>query len=596
MSPRKKSPSSSPRSLARRRKSEPPSVTLGQRAQAPGVTLQSYEVGALPLINHILERMQLEQLLQKHLPEDDPRCEFPTPRALLVLVRNVLVSREPVYAVGEWAARYAPDLLNVWPEQMALLHDDRLGRCLTRLFAGTGPELLLAVVRHVIQEFDVGLDELHNDSTTVSFYGAYADAAAEGHRLGRATPAITFGHSKDHRPDLKQLLYILTVSDDGGVPLYFTSASGNVVDDQTHCATWQLLCQLVGGPEFLYVADCKLASAENLAYIAHRHGRFVTVLPRTNGEDEQFSARLRAAPDALRWLPLYDVTDEDGQVRDRLSVCADELLSADGYRLLWYRSTRKAELDQVARSRRVQRAWVALGDLRTRLQGPRTRFRERTKVQQAVDAILAECAVTDWVRVQIAEQEEATYKQAQPGRPSSQTKYRKETRTRFQLTWQLDPAAIAAAEREDGLFPLLTNDRQLTAEEVLRAYKRQPLIEKRFSQFKTDFAVAPVYLKDIGRIQGLLAVYFFVLLVQTLLERELRRAMAREKLESLPLYPEDRPCSRPTTYRIIEIFEPIRRHVLCMGDAEPQLLMTELSPLHRHIIRLLGLSPTDYGC
>jgi transposase len=217
-------------------------------------------------------------------------------------------------------------------------------------------------------------------------------------------------------------------------------------------------------------------------------------------------------------------------------------------------------------------------------------------VQQAVDAILAECAVTDWVRVQIAEQEEATYKQAQPGRPSSQTKYRKETRTRFHLTWELDPAAIAAAECEDGLFPLLTNDRQLTAEEVLRAYKRQPLIEKRFSQFKTDFAVAPVYLKDIGRIQGLLAVYFFVLLVQTLLERELRRAMAREKLEALPLYPEDRPCSRPTTYRIIEIFEPIRRHMLCMGDAEPQLLLTELSPLHRQIIRLLGLSPTDYGC
>jgi len=87
-----------------------------------------------------------------------------------------------------------------------------------------------------------------------------------------------------------------------------------------------------------------------------------------------------------------------------------------------------------------------------------------------------------------------------------------------------------------------------------------------------------VYLKDIGRIQGLLAVYFFVLLVQTLLERELRHAMAREKLESLPLYPEDRPCSRPTTYRVIEVFEPIRRHVLCIGDAEPQLLVTELTP------------------
>jgi hypothetical protein len=318
-------------------------------------------------------------------------------------------------------------------------------------------------------------------------------------------------------------------------------------------------------------------------------------MPRTHGEDQQFRAQLRATPDAIRWQALYDVTDEDGQVLDRLSVCADELLSSEGHRLLWYRSTRKAELDQGTRSRRVQRAWVALGDLRTRLQGPRTRFREQAKVQQAVDAILAECEVAGWVKVQIGKQTEATYRQAQSGRPNAQTKYKKETRTRFQLTWELDPAALAEAERDDGIFPLLSNDRQLTAEEVLRAYKRQPLIEKRFSQFKTDFAVAPVFLKDIGRIQGLLAVYFFVLLVQTLLERELRRAMAREKLESLPLYPEDRPCTRPTTYRVIEVFEPIQRHVLSIGDAEPQFLVTELSPLHRQIIRLLGLSPTDYG-
>ena len=141
----------------------------------------------------------------------------------------------------------------------------------------------------------------------------------------------------------------------------------------------------------------------------------------------------------------------------------------------------------------------------------------------------------------------------------------------------------------------MTNDRQLSAEEVLRAYKRQPLIEKRFSQFKTDFAVAPVYLKDVGRIQGLLVVYFLVLLVQTLLERELRRAMAREDLESLPLYPEGRACTRPTTYRVLEIFETVQQHVLTLPEGEQHILVTELTPLQRQILRLLGLSPSHYG-
>jgi len=594
MSGGKKSRSSSRPDSARRQVPAAEPLEPGQQAQAPGVTLRSFQVGALPLINQLLERLRLEEFFREYLPADDPRCQFPTAQALLVLVRNVLMSREPVYAVGAWAARFAPDLFNLWDDQVALLHDDRLGRCLTRLFRGTGPELILAVVRHVIAEYQISLDELHNDSTTVSFYGAYQEASEEGQRLGRATHAITWGYSKDRRPDLKQLLYTLTVSHDGGVPVYFTSHSGNVVDDKTHCATWDLLCQLVGGPDFLYVADCKLASEENLRYIA-RTGRFVTVMPRTHGEDEKFRKRLRRSPQAIRWEPLYEVTDEAGEVTDRLFVCADEWLSSQGYRLLWYRSTRKAELDQATRARRVQRALAALTELRERLLSPRTRFRERGKVQQAVDNLLAECEVESLVRVPIEEREDAKYRQAQPGRPSKHTKYKKETRPRYHLSWELDAVAFANAEREDGIFPLLTNDRQLTAEEVLRAYKRQPIIEKRFSQLKTDFAVAPVYLKDVGRIQGLLAIYFFVLLVQTLMERELRQAMARQGLESLPLYPENRPCSRPTTARVIEVLEPIQRHLLITGDNEPQCLVTELTTLQRQIIKLLGLSPTDYG-
>ena len=594
MSRGKKSRSSSRGGAARRRVPVAEPLKPGQQAQAPGLTLRSYQVGAMPLVNRILERMRLKEFFREYLPADDPRCRFPTAQALLVLVRNVLLSREPVYAVGAWAARFAPDVFNLWEEQVALLHDDRLGRCLTRLFRGTGPELILAVVRHVIAEYQVSLDELHNDSTTVSFYGAYQEAREEGQRLGRATHAITWGYSKDHRPDLKQLLYTLTVSHDGGVPVYFTSHSGNVVDDTTHCATWDLLCQLVGSTDFLYVADCKLASEENLRHIA-RKGRFVTVMPRTHGEDEKFRTRLRQSPQAIRWEPLYDKTDEGGKVTDRLFVCADEWLSSQGYRLLWYRSTRKAELDQATRARHVQRALGALTELRERLSSPRTRFRDRGKVQQAVDNLLAECEVESLVRVQIEEREDAKYRQARPGRPSKDTKYKKETRPRYHLTWELDPVAFENAEREDGIFPLLTNDRQLTAEEVLRAYKRQPIIEKRFSQLKTDFAVAPVYLKDVGRIQGLLAIYFFVLLVQTLLERELRQAMARKGIPALPLYPEGRPCSRPTTARVIEAFEPIQRHLLIAGDDEPQCLVTELTTLQRQIIKLLGLSPADYG-
>ena len=120
-------------------------------------------------------------------------------------------------------------------------------------------------------------------------------------------------------------------------------------------------------------------------------------------------------------------------------------------------------------------------------------------------------------------------------------------------------------------------------------------LEKRFSQFKTDFAVAPVYLQDVARISGLLAVYFFALMAQTLLERELRQAMSKRAIKTLSLYPEARPCTRPTAHRLIELFEPVQRHVLQIGEAEPEVMVTELNPVQRQVLELLGLSPESYG-
>jgi transposase len=570
-------------------------VVPGKHAQADGLELRSYDVGALPLLNRIVERMQLRRILGEHLPRDDSRTELPTVTALLVLFANLLMAREPVYGVGEWAALFPPDLLGLRQQDLGRLHDDRLGRSLDRMFEGIGPTLIMAVVRHVIKEFAIGLDELHNDSTTVSFYGAYDAAGQESERRGRPTHAITWGHSKARRPDLKQLLYILTVTSDGSVPVYFSSDSGNTVDDGTHIGTWDLLRELIGGADFLYVADCKLASSDNLSHIATRGGRFVTVLPRGRTEDVAFRLRLRAAPSALTWTLLYALADDHGQVVDELFACGDDHIHSEGYRLLWYRSTSKAEQDESRRARSIQRAAEALGDLRERLRGPRTRFRERSKVEQAVTEVLAEAEASSWLLVEIKEQEEETFRQATRGRPTEQTPYLKETRLRFTLTWKLNVEAISEAAREDGVFPLLTNDRELSATEVLQAYKRQPLLEKRFSQFKTDFAVAPVFLKNVSRIQGLLAAYFFALLMQTLLERELRQAMARAGEASLPLYPEDRPCARPTTHRLIEVFSSIQRHEVRVGEGEPQVMVTKPTKTQRSIIRLLGLDPRTYG-
>src|SRR5271167_1087635 len=88
-------------------------VVPGKHAQTDGLELRSYDVGALPLLNRIVERMQLQRILNEHLPRDDSRTELSTVTSLLVLFANLLMAREPVYGIGEWAALFPPDLLGL---------------------------------------------------------------------------------------------------------------------------------------------------------------------------------------------------------------------------------------------------------------------------------------------------------------------------------------------------------------------------------------------------------------------------------------------------------------------------------------------------
>jgi transposase len=565
----------------------PPPLRPGRIARAAGRTLHSYTVGVLPILDRFFDRLRLEPILRDHLPREDRRSRIPTAAGLLLLLKNLLISREPLYGIGEWAARHVPELLGLGPAQLPSLNDDRIGRCLDRLFDADIPTLALAIVGQAIREFGVDLDELHNDSTTITFHGDYERADQERTLRGRLRLAVTWGHNKDHRPDLKQLLYILTVTRDGAVPVQFRVQSGNATDDRSHRATWDLLCKLTGRHDFLYVADCKLATAENMAYI-HRHGgRFLSILPRTRGEDAAFRAEILAG--RAHWRAIHDKTDEKGELVDRFSIHEPEVTSVEGYRLVWYHSTRKAESDASARQHRLERALLRLADLREKLASPRTRHRQRAKVAEAVEAILRETGTELEVAVTIEERTEETYRQQRRGRPNAETLYVKGERKRFDLMHRVDLARLTEESQCDGIFPLITNEAAMSAKELLLSYKHQPMIEKRFAQLKTDFVVAPVYLKEVSRIQALLCVYFLALLVESLLERELRRAMERQGIESLPLYSEGRACRRPTARKVIDLFEDVQRHELSAGRRPAVVFTTKLSRLQRRILRLLNM-------
>ncbi len=209
--------------------------------------------------------------------------------------------------------------------------------------------------------------------------------------------------------------------------------------------------------------------------------------------------------------------------------------------------------------------------------------------------ILQESGTASWFTITIEEREAETFHQEGRGRPTERTRYVREVRTRFEVSYRVEYERLAAETGCDGFFPLITNELSATERELLLAYKGQPALERRFAQLKTDFEVAPVFLKEVSRIAALLCVYFFVLLVEALLEREVRRAMAGSGLESLPLYPEGRACRRPTARRVIDLFEEVQRHELIEGDQPPVGFTTDLTQLQRRVLRLLGMSKAYDG-
>jgi hypothetical protein len=558
-----------------------------------GFTLTTRYLGALPLVGHFAARAGLRRLLDAWVPADDARLALEPAAVIAAVVANLAVEHRPLYALAEWAAAYEPSLLGLGEDGPGLLNDDRVGRVLDRLFLADRGSLLTELMTGVIAEFRVDCSRLHNDSTSVSVHGAYK--AADGEDVaGIPTPAITLGHSKDHRPDLKQLVFILTVSSDHAVPVIYRLASGNTNDDPTHIPTWDALCKLTGHTDFLYVADCKAASEEAMGHIHRGGGRFITVLPRSRKEDAAFRAWMQDHQPG--WAEAHRAPGRIGEPDQVWSACEAPWPSAEGYRVVWVHDSGKQLRDAAARARKIEKGVKAIeDDLAGRLASPRTRLRTAAAVHAAAEAALADACATRWVHFTVTEKIEESFRQAGPGRPGPGTSYRRIEKKTFEVTCDVDYGQVGYDAVSDGCWPLITNDKDLTGAQVLAAYRYQPNLERRHHLLKGIQDAAPVWIKTIPRIEAIFLCHFIALLISALIERQIRTAMQAAGIARLATYPEFRGCAAPTADRIFEIFAHVQRHELYDQDGTlVQIFRPELTPLQLKILELLDIPATAY--
>src|SRR5712672_2002324 len=185
--------------------------------------LTRLQVGALPLIRTIMARMHLRDILQEYIPSSS-RQSFPRTDLLILLTVNLTLAKDPLYELGEWVNGLDLRSLGYESRPSPSFSDDRFARALDQLYSLDRTSLLTRLVVSAIQTFEIRSERIHNDSTSVKACGRIPGLTRTGLELRR-------GHSKDHRPDLKQLVYSLSVSDDGAVPIHHHIYPGNRNDE-----------------------------------------------------------------------------------------------------------------------------------------------------------------------------------------------------------------------------------------------------------------------------------------------------------------------------------------------------------------------------
>jgi transposase len=540
--------------------------------QEERLRLRGLRVGALPILNRFIERMGLEEELTLALKNRGYAD------ALLALLKNIVVDRNALYAVGEWVALYDVGLV-----AQDKVSDDKLGRALDRLFAADRATLQTRIVLAVMNGFDLTMERIHNDTTSVMVRGAYDGQNPKAVQLKR-------GHSKERRPDLKQLIYSLCVTNDGAVPVHFKAYDGNQTDDGIHLETWNRLRTLLQHPHFIYVADCKLCTEKNLRTIDSERGFFVTVVPKNRSEVATFTEAVLAGD--VRWEEiLRKRADRDKKAFDVIECAVGPYHLREGFIVFWYRSSQKKKRDARDREERIERTIERLEslDLR-RMRGPKT----DAAIRKRVDEVIAQHGAEEWVTVEIKWDAVEKFKAITRGKPTADTIFRRIIQQVPRLHVGTDAANIARSAAMDGIFPLTTNTKEKPVE-VFKIYKYQPRIEKRHALLKSTLEVAPIWLKKNTRIEALMFLEFLGQMVAALIERELRQKMVENNIDLLCSLPEGRPSKTPTIDQVLRIFENQNKHALYEGDRLIRQFADPLTPVQSQILQLLSIPTAVYG-
>jgi len=546
--------------------------------------LKRFNISGIPLIKSVSEMLGLESIFSKYIPSYCNEA-VASVDALLFLIWNITLGRQPLYELSQWMSDIEPKCHGLDKAQVASFNDDRFGRALDKLYAADRATLMTDIVVTMIKKINLDMKRVHNDSTTVKAYGKIAGVTKDGLRMAK-------GNNKDHRPDLVHLVFSLTISSDGAIPVHYKTYAGNRTDDTTHIETWNTVKKIAGRSDFVYVADSKVCTSCQLTHIVSNGGRVITVMPNTYKETKIFKDELLSANIPRKIILKRKVEEGDCDSEYFSLFLGNYRTIDDGYAIYWYLSSQKKKLDKNLRQKRIKKADSALLELSLKLN--KRDLRTEEAIIDKVEAILNKYGIEDFFTITVSKKTAEIRKKIGKGRPGPFAEYKSITKTIYLLDWDIDRQRLKKEERADGIFPLLSTDKSIGPKEALVSYKYQPKLEKRFNQFKSVHEAAPIFFKNIQRVEAIMFLFFVALIVQGIIERKVRMSMKERAIKSLPIYPEYRKSFYPTTSKIFYNFDGISSYKILKDDKVIKEFKDELSSIHKLLLGLLDINEDDF--
>lgn len=519
--------------------------------------VDTYVVGKEGFIVGLCEALGLTGTINQELESINGRpTDIPYGVVAMIMMVNMCDDHRPLYRIKDYYRYSDLEGLFHYPVQLAQLNDDRFGGFLDLFYEAGCRKIFTQVAAKAVTLYGVKVNNINFDTTSKVMWGQYE---TEEGNLG--VIKMDFGHSKDKRDDKKQIKYAIGCAN--GLVVDARVLSGNMDDKTYNKETLKELDSTlknlkVNKESFYYIADSALFSEENLTIAAGKEIKLITRMP-----DNTIVAK-NSINEAVRQLDtLQKITIKNSKENGAVYRILEKTCEYAGHTLslavCYSESIRKSK------EQTIKKAVAKEADAISRSVGTLSKRDfaceedANLEIAKLNDKTLKKISFHD-VTCSIRKEEKR-----RRGRPSKGDSTPVQGYKYFvDVVYSANEQKITEAINQASCFVLCSNDTKLRGEAILREYKTQDSVEKKFQQLKSPQFVNSIYLESPQRIEAFSYLMLLCMLMLSLAEYVVRRGLQED--DDFIIGPENRKIKRPTQRMIYEIFFSVRIRLIRYPD------------------------------